>query len=229
MKTVSYGNERGALMKLEPGHNVTPGSAERATDFWIPRSFTGELRQARPSVDTRGFSLVEVLICAAIIGLLMVMFQHFLDVRKEATLIACAAEADAMKSLVEQTYEQTWPMTPNWHQVKFIAGKRWNDHYHYIPNNYDPNSGHGNDLDFCDEDNPAAQKHGYKHTVCFDIEYVIVCDHDHGELVKYVAAVDDLGVRAFPHERDGGRDLPFLRDLAWWRGKDPNYQKFVKN
>ena len=175
----------------------------------------------------RGFTLVEVLIVLAILGLLVVFADAMLTPNEEAKMIACAANAQAMRTLVEQTRNATLPYTPTWEQVQFVAGNKWDPHYHYIPNNYDANSGHGNDLDFCDEDNPAAQKFGYKHTVCYDIDYVIVCDHDHGGLAKYVAVLDDYGTRAFPYERDGGGDQAYLRDLSWWRGKDPNFIKWI--
>jgi prepilin-type N-terminal cleavage/methylation domain-containing protein len=174
-----------------------------------------------------GITLVEILIALAIIGLVAALATSIMNPTEEAGMIACAANAQAMRSFVEQTRNVTFPLTPNWEQVKFVAGNGWNSHYHYIPNNYDKNSGHGNDLDFCDEDNPAGQKFGYKHTECYDIDYVIVCDHDHGTMAKYVAVLDDYGVRAFPNERDGGGDQPYLHDLSWWRGKDPNFIKWI--
>jgi prepilin-type N-terminal cleavage/methylation domain-containing protein len=172
----------------------------------------------------RGFTLVEVLIVVAVIGLLTAAAAQALNPHKESKFIVCTADAQAMRTIVEQTYVQTYPHVPSWEQVQWVAGTRWNPHYHYVPNNYDANKGHGNDLDLCDEENPG--KSGEKRD-CLDINFIIVCDHDHGEMARYIAVLGDHGVRAFPREQDGGGDQPFLRDVAWWQGKDPNLRKWI--
>jgi prepilin-type N-terminal cleavage/methylation domain-containing protein len=172
----------------------------------------------------RGFTVAEVLIVVAVVGLLTMAATQLLNPHKESRVIACAADAQAMRTIVEETYLQTFPEVPSWEQVQSIAETRWNPHYHYIPNNHDANKGHGNDLDICDEENPGKSS---EQRDCLDIKYIIVCDHNHGEMARYIAVLGDHGVRAFPHERDGGRDQRFLRDLMWWQGKDPNLRKWI--
>jgi prepilin-type N-terminal cleavage/methylation domain-containing protein len=210
--------------RLQPAVVYLPDHLGRSDNGGFPaESFGAVARRGRPH-HARGFSLVEILVALAIIGLVAALATSIMNPTEEADMIACAANAQAMRTLVEQTRNATFPLTPNWEQVKFVAGNGWDSHYHYIPNNHDKNSGHGNDLDICDEENPGNSG---TNRDCLDIDFIIVCDHDHGSMAKYVAVLDDYGVRAFPNERNGGDDQPYLRDLSWWHGKDPNLRKWI--
>jgi len=99
-----------------------------------------------------------------------------------------------------------------------LAGNRRKPHYHYVPNNSDPNAGHGNDLDLCDEENPDAST---ENRDCLNIKYIWVCDHNHGEHAKYCFVDDDLNVYVV------GEVGAFNRDLIHWYGKDPHLQKWI--
>ena len=68
-----------------------------------------------------------------------------------------------------------------------------------------PNSGHGNDLDGVDEENPGKSDPDKK-----DIKFVVFCEHDHKHLCKYVYAVDE--------------EPPQLAS----EGNDPGYTAFIK-
>ena len=106
-------------------------------------------------MKNNGFTLIEVLIVVVIVGILSMIAIRLLNPTPEARMIACCEDLKACETLVEQAAEQTFPRTPTWQEVQGIAGNRWKDHYHYVPNNSDGNAGHGNDLDLCDEENPA--------------------------------------------------------------------------
>jgi prepilin-type N-terminal cleavage/methylation domain-containing protein len=175
----------------------------------------------------KGFTLIELVIVVAVLGILALLAMQLLNPKPEAELVACAANANAMRTLVEQTAEQTFPNTPTWEQIQFVAGNKWNSHYHYVWDEPDPNSGHGNDLDFCDEDNPSGSTN-HVGGECYDIRWVIVCDHDHGNAdAAYVAVVGSPTFPGTPHVFGGDPDHKFVKDLEFWEGKDPNFQKWI--
>ncbi len=68
----------------------------------------------------------------------------------------------------------------------------------------DANKGHGNDLDGFDEDNPGNSVRPQD-----DIEFVIVCQHNHADLADYV------------YIEDGGPPTIVLES------DDPGYEKFI--
>jgi len=168
-----------------------------------------------------GFTLIEILIAVVIIGILAAIAIRTIAPTKEARLVACAADLDAMNSLVQQTMEQTFPYIPDWSEIQGVAEGRWNKHFHYVPNNSDANKGHGNDLDICDEENPGASA---ANRDCLNIKYIIVCDHDHTGVAKYNALLDGYGPIVF----GGDPNHEFTRSLTfWWGEKDPNLQKWI--
>ena len=186
-----------------------------------------------------GFSLIEVVVTVFVVGLVASIAVKALNLTEEARMFACCEDFKSCETLVEQAAEQTYPRTPTWQEVQGIAGNRWKDHYHYVPNNSDANAGHGNDLDLCDEENPGAST---ENRDCLNIRFVIVCDHNHGELADYNAVLDGIGPVVFPvvaidskKPKKGevkemfqtGNGDEFLRGLTYWRLANPNFTKWV--
>lgn len=184
----------------------------------------------------KGFTLIEVTIVILIVGILAAAGIHFFSRSPEARMAACIADLDAMNSIVQQRAEQTFPNFPTWDE---IDKSHWKDHYHYIPNNTDANKGHGNDLDLCDEENPGASA---ENRSCLNINYVIVCDHNHGQLAKYNFISDGSPPVVVPTQtilngkpkKGESRDLlkrgngdAFLKDLYYWQAKDPDLVKWI--
>ena len=187
-----------------------------------------------------GFTLVEVLVVVFIVGLLAAIAVKVLDPTPEARVIACLANMDAYHSSIE-TMRENGP-APTWEQVQAELGSRWKDHYHYLVNNSDPNAGHGNDLDNCDEENPGSS---LENRECLEIDYIIICDHDHYRAgIKYNAMVESwytpdpfaipldtidgkLPKVGKPQFLQRGNDHEFLRDIWYWRLKDPNWQRWI--
>ena len=174
----------------------------------------------------KGFTLIELVIVVAVLGILALLAMQLLNPDPEAKLIACCASASAMETLVEQAMDQTWPYTPTWEEVQKVAGSRWDEHYHYVPNSEDTNNGHGNDLDICDDGNPGAS---IENRDCLDIKYIIVCDHDHSRAgAGYVGVLSGHGPIVFK----GDPEHRFVGDLHYWQeirpgAKDPNLQKWI--
>jgi hypothetical protein len=136
----------------------------------------------------------------------------------------------AMRTIVEQAREQV-RRTPTREEVMKIADGRWNDDYWYTWDNADANSGHGNDLDFCDEDNPSG-KLSHVGGECYDIDWVIICKHDHSAAeAGYVAVLEAANAPIGPIVFGGNPDHKFVKDLTYWSeissGKDPNLQKWI--
>ena len=119
----------------------------------------------------------------------------------------------------------------------------WKSHYHYLVNNSDPNAGHGNDLDNCDEENPG---NSMENRECLEIDYIIICDHYHERAeVKYNAMIeswytpDPVAIplntidnsnpsgpgKAQFVQRGNGHE--FLKDIYYWRLKDPNWTRWI--
>ena len=66
-----------------------------------------------------------------------------------------------------------------WHGVK--PGP-----YYYLIDDNDPDSGHGGDLDAFDENMPGNARRPGK-----DKRFIVLCQHDHGDLALYVYVEDD--------------------------------------
>jgi prepilin-type N-terminal cleavage/methylation domain-containing protein len=173
----------------------------------------------------KGFTLMEVVVTLAIIGILSTGLYAMVAPTPEARVVACQGGLAAHEALVEQAAEQTFPFIPTWDEVQDIAGERWDAHYHYVPNLEDTNNGHGNDLDLCDGGNPGES---LQNRTCLNIMYIIVCDHDHSDLAKYGAVLSGDGPMVF----GGNPEHEFLKPLRFFSVvhpniKDPNLQKWV--
>jgi prepilin-type N-terminal cleavage/methylation domain-containing protein len=158
-----------------------------------------------------GFTIAELAVAMMLISILSVLALGIMNNRVEkAKLAACMIDLRSVQSTVWSLSDGvTWPLPKDLWQYMW-AGKRPGP-YFYLVNTSDANSGHGNDMDICDEENPG--KSGDNRD-CKDIEFVIVCQHDHRTLAKYVY-IEDEGPPTI-----AGWD----KEIA----PDPGYDKFIK-
>jgi prepilin-type N-terminal cleavage/methylation domain-containing protein len=174
------------------------------------RALPGDNRKADPDRDgERGFTIAEMAVVLMIMAILSVLGIGILNGRIEkAKLARCMIDLRSVQSTLWSMSDGiTWPNPPDFWEYAW-SGKRPGAYY-YLPNNVDANSGHGNDMDICDEENPGAST---TNRDCQDIQFVIVCQHDHRNLAKYVY-IEDEGPPT----------------LAGWGGKsDPGYDRFIK-
>jgi prepilin-type N-terminal cleavage/methylation domain-containing protein len=135
----------------------------------------------------QGVTLIEILIVVLLIGILATLTAVAIgNSLQKARLARCIAELRSIQTSIYTAYPEDGLPDPEtfwddfWHGVK--PGPYW-----YIIDNNDPNSGHGNDIDGYDEDNPGSAPRTRK-----DLEFILVCQHDHGDLAYYVY-VEDAG------------------------------------
>jgi prepilin-type N-terminal cleavage/methylation domain-containing protein len=166
---------------------------------------------ARDGDRERGFTIAELAVAMMLISILSVLVLGIMNNRVEkAKLAACMIDLRSVQSTVWSLSDGvTWPSPKDLWQYMW-AGKRPGP-YFYLVNNSDANSGHGNDMDVCDEENPGESE---SNRDCQDIEFVIVCQHDHRTLAKYVY-IEDEGPPTI-----AGWD----KEIA----PDPGYDKFIK-
>jgi prepilin-type N-terminal cleavage/methylation domain-containing protein len=151
----------------------------------------GERRTDAAADDRRheaGFTFMELIVAVWLIGVLSVLALGILNGRIEkAKLARCFVDIRSIQSTVWTMSDGiTWPEYGTFWESAW-SGKRPGP-YHYFPNNIDRNSGHGNDLDICDEENPGKSE---SNRDCKDIEFVIVCQHNHRQLANYVYIEDE--------------------------------------
>jgi len=153
-------------------------------------------------------TLAEMAIVLMLISILSVIAIGMFDGRIErAKLHACFTNIRSVQStLWSMSDGLTWPERADFWDYAW-AGKKPGPYY-YFPNNSDRNRGHGNDMDFCDEENPGKSAANRE---CQDITFVVLCQHNHKTLAKYVY-IEDEG----PPTRAG-----------WGKQDDPGYEKFI--
>lgn len=177
--------------------------------------------ESREHKMRNGFTLVEILVAVAIIAILVMAVSFALSTIRETKVVACLADIESMNAMSEQLYEQCRPDPPTIEEMEDFVGAKNNGHYFYTPNNSDANNGHGNDIDFCDEENPGEST---ENRDCLDIDWIWVCDHDHGDLVKFNFAVD--GPLTYAMLIDGTKP-PFLKDIREWDGPEFSRDGFM--
>jgi prepilin-type N-terminal cleavage/methylation domain-containing protein len=173
----------------------------------------------------KGFSLIECTLAVVVIGILAVISVGKLTgARDAATTVLCLADMESFASEVDALVPSTGPPLTQEQVGDHIdwAGKYKN--YWYLPNNSDFNSGHGNDLDGCDEENPGQSS---KNRTCIPMRFVIICRHTtHGNYsdAKYCFKVDGMPPQIVAY--DEVRHT-YLQDAQWWVGEDPKFDKWI--
>ncbi len=172
----------------------------------------------------KGFSLVEVVITIAVIAMISVIFiSKIIGVQDAATTVKCLADMEAFAAEIESLkLEGPAPLQKEVANHINFSGKYKN--YYYIPNNKDSNSGHGNDLDGCDEDNPGASLPG---RTCLPMRFIIICTHTtHGNNsdAKYCFKVDGRPPQIVAYEEFRHT---YLQNAAWWPYEDPGYDNWI--
>jgi hypothetical protein len=173
----------------------------------------------------KGFSIVEAVIIVAVIAMISVIFtSKIIGTQDAATTVRCLADLEAFAAEIE-SLKLTGPAPLQKVVADHIDLDRKFKNYHYIPNNKDSNSGHGNDLDGCDDDNPGESLPGRD---CIPMRFIIICMHTtHGNNsdAKYCFKIDGrpaqiVAYREFRHT--------YLQDAAWWPyEKDPGFDQWI--
>jgi Tfp pilus assembly protein PilE len=155
-----------------------------------------------------GYTFIELIVAVWFIGILTTIAIGFLDDRVErAKLAACMLNLRSIQSTAWAASDEgiEFPRQSTfWHDV--WKGKKPGPYY-YLTDNDDPNAGHGNDIDDFDEQNPGDAPREDR-----DIHFVVLCQHDHRNLCRYVF-IEDEG----PPIRHG-----------WDGGRYPNYHRFLQ-
>lgn len=162
----------------EPQPSETPSA---------PESLTGEFDIVDRPNGELGFSLNEMLIAMAIIGILsVVVIGEVRNAIEKARLSACLANMVTIRETVWANCDGglDFPDADQlWNGVYGGHGPRG---FWYAIDNDDPNKGHGNDLDGFDEQNPGNAPRKDE-----NIYFVLACEHDHKHLADYVYLQDD--------------------------------------
>ena len=155
-----------------------------------------------------GLTLCELMVCLVLITILTTMVLGILDGRIErARLVQCFVNIRSIQSKVWSMSDGIqWPDPATFWDYAW-AGKKPGPYY-YLANSSDANRGHGNDMDFCDEENPGRSR---ERRDCQDIRFVILCQHNHHNLANYVYIKDE--------------GPPTL--AGWSRGTNPGFDRYV--
>jgi hypothetical protein len=163
---------------------MTPGLTGLPPSKLATLSRTAQAPKARG--DPAGVSLIEVLIMILIISIMSMLVVHAAAAKlQKAQLARCFAELRSIQARIYADFLEGGLPNPDtfwdvyWHGVK--PGP-----YYYLIDDNDPDSGHGGDLDAFDENNPGNAPRRGK-----DIKFVVLCQHDHGDLARYVYVEDD--------------------------------------
>ncbi len=158
----------------------------------------------------RGLTITELAVALMLISILSVIGIGLLNGRIEkAWLARCHCELRSIQSTVWMLSDGvTWPERSAFWE-KAWDGKKPGPYY-YLANNSDANKGHGNDFDFCDEENPGES---WKNRDCKDIRFVVFCQHNHRHLANYVYIQDE--------------GPPFV--AGWTRDTNPGWDKYINH
>ena len=190
-----------------PGIDLAPTVPEGAPVVQFMTSGPTDIRGKQKRARESGFTLTELLIVVVILGILTtIVVPTLIDKYHKARLARCMVELRGIQAGLYLVAEPgiTFPDASTFWGAVFPAAKP--GPYYYLSDAEDPDAGHGNDLDGYDEQN---QGNGGKRTQK-DIKFVLLCQHDHAYLCKYVY-IEDEGPPQLAME-----------------GDDPGYSKFIK-
>jgi hypothetical protein len=173
---------------------------------FVSNSTTGFASKNRHAQrDHHGFSILDTIVAiAAFTVVAAVVIPSVLTEYETTRLSDCKAELDRMKAVAYDLGNGARPPTPTEFWAVGFPDAREGDYYYIVDEG--AAMGHGNDLDGCDEDDPGDSPH----SLGAGIKFVVFCDHDHGQLGKYVYATD--------------RDPPTVVPVD---GPDPGYQAWL--
>jgi prepilin-type N-terminal cleavage/methylation domain-containing protein len=157
-----------------------------------------------------GFSLTELIVVVNIVGVLSaVVIPTVMDKLHKTRLASCMVELRGIQSGLYQVAQPgtTFPEVATFWAAAFPAGR--SGPFYFLSDAEDPKAGHGNDLDGFEEQNPGNSKRKAK-----DIKFVLVCQHDHGHLCRYVYIEDD----GPPQLATSDNDPKYEKFLAWENG-----------
>ena len=172
----------------------------------------------------KGFSVVEAIITVAVIGMIsVILFSKILGVQDAATTVKCLGDLEAFAAEIDALVP-TGPAPTQGEVADNLDQAKKFKHFYYIPNNKDSNSGHGNDLDGCDEENPGSSLPGRN---CIPMRFIIVCTHTtHGNNsdAKYCFKVDGMPPQIVAYEEFRHT---YLQDAQWYPGPDPGFDAWI--
>ena len=123
-----------------------------------------------------------------LIGILSaIAVNKIVDSLEKVRLARCQLELRGIQEEVWDSYVEngSFPDPATYWETKW-RGRRPGPYFYLVDG--DANKGHGNDLDGIDEDNPGASGDKRKGK---DIDFVVLCQHDHKHLADYVYLVDN--------------------------------------
>jgi hypothetical protein len=153
-----------------------------------------------------GLTLIESVGIVFLIAILStISISMFQNQREKVKLVRCMAEIRGIQAAVMNMGDGRYiPSPQSFWESAFPDGRKHGPYYYIVDG--DGNRGHGNDLDGVDEENPGDSDPDKK-----DIKFVIFCEHDHGDLGKYVYLTDE--------------EPP---TIVHGDGDDPDYTRFIK-
>ena len=161
-----------------------------------------------------GFTLAELLVVIVIICIIAaIAIPNLIDKYHKARLARCMIELRGIQAGLYIAAEPgvTFPDAITFWTSVFPAARP--GPYYYLSDAEDPNAGHGNDLDGYDEQNPGESKREAK-----DIKFVLICQHDHADLCKYVYIEDEGPPKLATADNDPGYD----KFIKWEDGRKPS-------
>jgi prepilin-type N-terminal cleavage/methylation domain-containing protein len=160
-----------------------------------------------------GFTLTELLIVVVIVGVLSaIVIPNLMARYHKARLARCMVELRGIQTGLYMASEPgiAFPDATSFWSSVFPAARP--GPYYYLADAEDPNAGHGNDLDGFDEQNPGGAPRTAK-----DIKFVLLCQHYHADLCRYVY-IEDEGP---PQLAMDGDDPHYDNFIKWEDGRKP--------
>ena len=157
-------------------------------------------------IGHRGFSILDIVVLITAFTVVAgVVIPSVLSEYEMARLSGCKAEVELMKAVAQEMCDSRCVPTPDQFWAVGFPNAEEGDYY-YIVDDQDANKGHGNDLDGCDESDPdnSPRSRGA------DITFVVLCNHDHGQLGKYVFASNQEPPTVVPVDGEDPGDLAWL-------------------